>query len=310
MARLASTLLVLALLGGTAAAFAITEELKLEESPITKPRIDKLFSPVSEASTGQAHVGFTLRRPDTIEVAILDSDGRVVRELARDLRVPAGPIAFGWDGRDETGAVVPDGPYNPRVRLDRTHRTIRLPSTIRVDTEAPRIALVRARPTVFSPDRDGRAEVVRVRYRIDDLGQPLLLVNGVQTARGRFRREGVVEWFGKRDGRPLPEGRYALQLRAQDPAGNVSPRTRPRVVRIRYVDLARRVVRVPAGGVGFRIGVATHAKTVRWLMNGRSGVSRGRALRLRAPARPGRYTLYVSANGRADRALVVVTGAR
>ena len=309
MARFASTLLVLALLGGTAAAFAITEELKLEESPITKPRIDKVFSPVSEASTGDANVGFTLRKPDTIDVAILDSDGRVVRELARDLRVPAGPIAFAWDGRDATGAVVPDGGYEPRVRLDRTHRTIRIPSTIRVDTQAPRIVLVRARPRIFSPDRDGRAEVVRVRYRIDDLAQPLLLVDGVRTARGRFRRTGVLEWFGKRNRKPLPEGRYVLQLRAQDPAGNVSPRTRGQVVRIRYVDLARRAVRVRSGA-RFRLGVVTHAKKVRWLLNGRSGISRRRALRLRAPARPGRYTLYVSANGHADRALVVVTGAR
>ena len=309
MARLASTLLVLALLGGTAAAFAITEELKLEESPITRPRIDKLFSPVSEVSTGRANIGFTLRKADTIDVAIVNSDGTVVRELARDLRVPAGAIAFTWDGRDERGALVDDGAYNPRVRLDRTHRTIGIPSTIRVDTEAPRIVLIRARPKVFSPDRDGRAEVVRVRYRIDDLAQPLLLVDGVQTARGRFRRAGVLEWFGKRARRPLREGRYVLQLRAQDPAGNVSPRTRGQVVRIRYVDLGRGAVRVPAGA-RFRMGVKTHAKNVRWLLNAQRGVSRGRTLRLRAPTRPGRYTLYVSANGHADQALVVVTAAR
>ena len=39
-------MLVLGLLGGTAAAFAVTEGLKLEPSPILSPRIAKVFSPV------------------------------------------------------------------------------------------------------------------------------------------------------------------------------------------------------------------------------------------------------------------------
>ncbi len=40
-------LLVLALLGCTAAAFAVTEGLKLEKSPITRTIVDKVVAPDS-----------------------------------------------------------------------------------------------------------------------------------------------------------------------------------------------------------------------------------------------------------------------
>ena len=47
MARILPTLLVLALLGCTAAAFAVTEGLKLEKSPISKTVVDKVVAPDS-----------------------------------------------------------------------------------------------------------------------------------------------------------------------------------------------------------------------------------------------------------------------
>ena len=53
MARLLPILLVLGLLGGTAAAFAITEGLKLEKSPIGSTHVDKLFSPVVQLQEGR-----------------------------------------------------------------------------------------------------------------------------------------------------------------------------------------------------------------------------------------------------------------
>lgn len=46
MPRLIATALVLALLAATVAAFAITERLKLERSPIYGTKVDKIFSPV------------------------------------------------------------------------------------------------------------------------------------------------------------------------------------------------------------------------------------------------------------------------
>ena len=43
MARIAPTLLVLALLAATAVAFGVTERLKLEQPPIAGPEVTKVF---------------------------------------------------------------------------------------------------------------------------------------------------------------------------------------------------------------------------------------------------------------------------
>jgi len=74
--------LVLALLGCTAAAFAVTEGLKLEKSPITDTKVDKVVAPDS-ASNSIAGITFVLRRPDRLTVQIVNGNGNVIRTLER-----------------------------------------------------------------------------------------------------------------------------------------------------------------------------------------------------------------------------------
>ena len=57
----------------------------------------------------------TLRDPATIGLRILRWDGTPVRTLAADLPHAAGSHLFSWDGRDDAGALVPEGPW--RVEL-------------------------------------------------------------------------------------------------------------------------------------------------------------------------------------------------
>jgi hypothetical protein len=299
-------LLVVALVGGTAAAFGITERLKLERSPVFAPRIDKVFSPVCDCPKALAEVGFSLRAADRITLVIVDRRGRPVRRLLASREYPAGPLAVRWDGRDDAGRLVPEGSYRPRVHLDRDRRTIVFPNPIEVDVTPPRVTVVSVRPPAFSPDRDGRNELVRVAYRVDEPAHALLYVDGVQRVRGRFqRREDRLQWFGKVDGHALRAGRYELSLAAEDLAGNVSRRTAPVAVEIRYIELARELVRVRAR-TRFGIGVRTDARAFRWRFAGGTGTARPGVLVLRAP-RPGRYRLYVDTRGHADSAVVIVT---
>lgn len=305
MARLASTLLVLALLGGTAAAFAVTEGLKLEPSPILAPEIDKVFSPVCGCPTRVADVGFRLRRSDELTLAIVDSGGEVVRTLVDSRRYPRGRVHVRWDGRDEAGRIVAEGAYRPRVHLGDQHRTIVFPNEIRLDTTAPRITLVHLRPLVFSPDGDGRGDSITARYRVSEPAHALLFVDGKRRVRGRWQRpEGRLEWYGKLGGRAFRAGTYRITLAARDLAGNLSAATAAVVVRIRYIELARERIRVQSGR-RFAVGVSTDARSFRWRLAGRTGIGRSSTLVLRAPE-PGRYVLYVQANGRADRAVVIV----
>jgi hypothetical protein len=75
-------------------------------------------------------------------------------------------------------------------------------------------------------------------------------------------------------------------------------------VRIRYVELARSVIRVRAR-TRFGVRVRTDASSFRWRFAGRRGLAPAGLLVLRAP-RAGRYRLYVDVNGHGAVARVIV----
>ena len=305
MARLLPILLVLGLLGGTAAAFAITEGLKLEKSPIGSTHVDKLISPVCNCAKDVAEVKFRLRSGSMMTVTVITPDGDPVATIANHYfrRGTIRPLT--WNGRDSAGAVVPDGLYKLRIHL--RHQTITLPNTIQVDTTPPSIAIKRVVPRVFSPDHDGRREYVTISFGVSSTARPLLYVGRRQVGRGRLARSsGSIHWYGGVHGETYPPGVYQLSLRAEDRAGNISPPTSDVRVAIRYLTLARKVVHARAGK-RFALRVASDAKSVQWLLRGRSGEGPPGTLRIRAPKKPGRYKLFVTSNGRSQAALVVVS---
>ena len=306
MARLPQMVIVLALLGATAAAFAVTERLKLERSPVTGTRVDRVFSPVCECARDSATVSFVLRRRARITVDLLDRDRRSIRTLVRDIQEPRGRVSYVWDGRDDLDRVVAEGIYRPRVRLRRHGRTIVLPNPIRVDTTPPRVRIARVAPRVFSPDGDGRRDRVTARYAVDEPARAMMLVDGRRRVMSRFLRVGgSLVWFGRIGGEPVRPGVYEIRLRAVDRPGNRSPRTRAVSVRVRYVTLSRERVEVVAGRF-FSVRVSTDATSYRWRFAGRTGTQTARVLRLRAPEEPGMYSLYAVVGQWADRAEVVV----
>jgi hypothetical protein len=298
--------LVAALLAATSAAFVVTEKLKLTRNPIVGPRVDKLFSPVCDCATSTATISFRLRAPDRVSLEIVDSDGDVVRELARDRPQGRAAVDYVWDGRDGDGQVVDEGSYRPRVHLDNERRTIVMPNPIRVDVTPPRVESFTARPIVISPDGDGRSDRAKIRYRVSERSVVELHVDGVRALRRLgTRTTGTMDWFGVAGGEPLPQGRYVLRLVARDVAGNLGPRSGSRTVAIRFLALGRdRVVTEP--GARFAILAVSQARRLRWTLANRSGTAPPGTLRLTAPAAPGRYVLRVEANGHVERAIVVV----
>jgi flagellar hook capping protein FlgD len=306
VARLLTTLLVVGLLGGTAAAFAVTEGLKLQRSPITSTQVDrKVFSPVGGCSSRSVSIAFRLRKPDRVTVQMEDGDGNVVRTLVAGKAAARGRFSVTWDGRGDGGNELPEGSYKPRVHLAHAHRTIVLPNPIGIDTTAPAVRLVRPIPPFISPDGDHRRDQVRVHYRLTEPAHVILYVNGVRRYRGRTQQlRGEARWTGRSGGHGVPAGAYRISLAACDLAGNLSKPVALGVVRVRYVTLAKRVLRVRAG-TRFRVRVLTDAPNVRWRLGVRTGVGR-RNLVLRAPLKPGRYHLLVQVNRHAARALVVV----
>ena len=219
-ARVLVAIVVTFLLGGTAAAFALTEQLKLERSPVFRTFLStKLLGPNCHCRQhGLVKIGFVLRKPDTLTVVIVDSNGQVVRTLlSRGYR--RGHVRFAWDGRNDFGGIVPAGTYKPRLHLAHDHRTILMPNPIRVDPTPPTVTVVSVTPRAFSPDGDGRNDVVRIRYRASEPSRGLLYVDGRPRPRSkRYTTTGVVRWLGS----GLGAGPHRLALRAIDLAGNLS----------------------------------------------------------------------------------------
>ncbi|MFN2471637.1 MAG: FlgD immunoglobulin-like domain containing protein [Gaiellaceae bacterium] len=318
MARFVPTLLVAFLLAATAVAFAVTQVAKQQRSPIVRPHVEKVVGPRAGPCALQllpascpgrpARISFGIREAGRITVSIVDEDGDTVRTLLSERR-GRGRTRLFWDGRTEEGKLVREGRYRPRVRLHDQHRTIQLPSEIRLDATPPVVRIVSAAPLRISPDRDGRRELVNVRYTVDETNRPALLVRGVRAVEGKPRVKGPAQlrWFGKLDGRAVPAGRYRLTLLVEDAAGNVSSTLVGRI-RVRYVEIGPALLRVRTGRP-FRVRMNTDAPTVRWRLAGRTGFAPARRLRIRAPEAPGRYRLYVTANGHADSARVVVSPA-
>jgi FlgD Ig-like domain len=307
VARIASTVLVVALLAATAAAFALTQGLKNQPAGIFGTKVVRgVFSPVCDCDSATALVTTKLRGPDSLDLSIVDGSESVVRTIERGREYEQGLVEIEWDGRDDAGRVLPEGEYKPRVRLRDDRTTYTLPNPIRIDVTPPKLELVSAGPTVISPDDDRRRDSVTFRYRLDEPAKGMLFVNGKRRVRKLFARtEDSIVWYGRVGGKALPPGTYTARVAAADPAGNVSERTRPIQLKIRYVTLSR--TRIPvAAGATFAVRVSSDARRVRWSIAGRSGLVRPGILRFRAPLQPGRFTLTVAANGHAARAAVFV----
>jgi hypothetical protein len=302
--RILPAVVVLALLGCTAAAFAVTESLKLERAPVFDTKVGKVVAPDS-ASNKTVPIQFQLRKPDRLTIEIVNGSGEIIRTLVRDRRARRGTLQFTWDGRNDAHEVVPDGTYRPRVHLAREHRTILLPNPIRMDATPPFVQLVSVRPRVFSPDRDFVRDSVRVHYATSEPARVILYVDGDKRVGPTFRfvREGKLDW--PRGRARLRPGAHRIRLRALDRATNLGPPSRALVAVVRYVELRPEAVRVKTGRrFGFR--VVTNAKRYSVHLGSLHARRSGRLLILRAP-KPGRYVLRVNANGHVARAVVVVT---
>lgn len=284
---------MLGLLGGTAAAFAVTERLKLVPSPIIAPKVTEAFSPACQGAckTREARIRFGLRDADRLTVTIIDEDDDPVATIADSESLPAGPVEFVWDGRG-----APEGVYRARVHLADARRTIDIPNELRLDTTPPMLTVKRIWPRVFSPDGDGRADKVNAEYEVSERASVSFHHGDDTPVVSPPRTKGKIEWYA----RGLRPGVYGVSLSATDLAGNRTDRlASPTDVRLRFIELASRRVVVPAG-VRFGVGVSTDARRYRWRLGERTGTVRGRTLVLLAPILPGRYTLTVSYDGHRD----------
>jgi hypothetical protein len=307
--RFVTSATLVALLVATAAAFAITERLKLTKSAISGTHVSRAFSPTCSCARGHANVRIVLRRADTLDVDVVDAKRKVVAVLLAGQQFRRGEAKFRWDGRTNIGERVPDGVYRVKIHLRRQHQTIVLPNAIQLDTAPPQVTEAAPSLEAFSPDGDHQADLVRIHYALTKPAHAIVYLGGRRIIGPTYRHPatGNVTWNGRAHGRMLRPGHYTLEVGAVDLAGNATPRDdRVRVrVRLRYIVLASRHLTARAGK-RFEVGVSVDAVRYHWTLGKAKGRSGGPVLRLRAPAQKGTYVLTVSESGHVDRARVVV----
>ena len=152
MQRILSTAVIVGLLAATAAAFAITERLKLTKSPINGVKVVHEY--VSPAAHSAASIRVRTRRTDRITATITGSGGREVDTLAYRVLEPHGWHVFTWNGLDDAGVRAQDGTYHLEVHFESQRRTILLPNPIVLETKLPAVLDAGAVRPTFSPDGD------------------------------------------------------------------------------------------------------------------------------------------------------------
>jgi hypothetical protein len=217
--RLVVTGLVWGLLVATTVAFVATAALKLERPPVGEMRGDRALSPTCACPKRFARVSFRLKEADTVDVAIVDEEGKEVRALATEARLGRGRAGFRWNGRDDAGELVPDGPYRLRVELAEADRTATFARRIVVDTESPTVRLLAVAPSTVDPGGE-----VELRFELSEAARVFVRADGRRAGRlgrvGAGHREAI--WPVAEGGRALGPGDYELALVARDRAGNRS----------------------------------------------------------------------------------------
>jgi hypothetical protein len=305
--RVLTSVTLLGLLVATAAAFVITEHLKLIKSPLYGTVVSKTLSPVCAlpCTDRVAPIKFRLRHPERVTVTIVNSSGDTVDTIASDVRLSAhGRHQYSWDGMTDAGTQAPDGSYSPSITLN-GRKVFQLPNKIVLDTAPPKVLAAKGlKPVLLA----GPGRSVAISYAISKRAHAVVYLGSHQIVLGRrTQMHDKIKWPGKVDGRPVRAGRYVLSIGAQDIAGNVTPaagRLHVTVV-VRYIELTPSRITVRSGR-GFRVHVETAARRYTWRLGQRHGSHRGSLLHLRAPTTAGTYRLVVAENGHTTTAAVRV----
>ncbi|MDX6556541.1 MAG: hypothetical protein QOD86_2736 [Miltoncostaeaceae bacterium] len=194
---------------------------------VTRFQSTLLFSPNGDGRREEAQVTVRLRVPSRVSLEV-QRDGRAVRRLVAGGEQPAGLLQVAWDGRDASGARVPDGTYAFKLDARAGRRKFRTPRKVIVDTDLPAIA----RYTVRSTSLAGEAGAASCRVSVIPADPGSLTIEALGPRGGRVQalgprpaRKGKAAGWAWRAlthrGEPVPPGLYVLRATLADAARNL-----------------------------------------------------------------------------------------
>ncbi|MBA3534541.1 MAG: hypothetical protein H0T73_21695 [Ardenticatenales bacterium] len=165
------------------------------------------FSPDGDGTQEDVAAFYTLSEQATVTAVVRNSAGLVIRTLVNELPQIDGQHAITWDGRDDSGQVVPDGLYQLAVTAAATARNSEHSAPVEVDMTPPTLQLANLPEDITTRESsltvEGSTEP-NVTVWVSGDPRPLPV-----DARGIFSVE-----------RSLEEGLNPLDIRVVDVAGN------------------------------------------------------------------------------------------
>jgi flagellar hook assembly protein FlgD len=215
----------------TFGAFFLAQRLKNSPPVLSEIGVRPLFSPNGDGRFDVTRVSFRVKETDDITVAVIDAEGDEVRELTSNRHVHAGELVrLKWNGRTDDGGRAPDGRYRYRITLRHQGRSVKLATSVRLDTVPPRPRVLSVGPfktpgPEILPLADGGDAIVHLQapgYK------PVIRL--FKTGPGPTRKvleddtlqDGAKEWTwdGTVEGRPVSPGTYVVTIETRDKAGN------------------------------------------------------------------------------------------
>jgi hypothetical protein len=221
-----------ALVVATFGAFFLAQRLKNAPPVVGQIGVFPFFSPNGDGRFDKARLTFRPKETDDVTVAVIDSAGDEIRELLNSRHVRAGELVrLLWDGRTDGGQRAPDGRYRYRITLRHAGRSVKLASSVRLDTTPPRPLV-----TSIGPRHEFGPELLPVPGGADAIvhlqapgRRPIIRL--FKTGPGPTRLvleddelpDGAKEWRWNGltpSGRPVSPGTYLVAIETRDEAGN------------------------------------------------------------------------------------------
>ena len=184
-------------------------------------------------------------------LTVTDANNQPRRTFKGTVTIPA---TITWDGKDDSGAILPEGTYKGRLAIlyVNGHNPTADSPVITIKVTAP-TAATKAEYDVFSPIGDSKKNTVTI---YQDTSTDLFWTGTFRNTAGkdvktlvwRGRADDKFEWDGRGDdGNLLPDGAYTYGLTSTDQAGNTGT-SQPITL---HIDTEKKPVRVSTDLVYF-----------------------------------------------------------
>ncbi|MBI9100150.1 MAG: hypothetical protein JEY91_16835, partial [Spirochaetaceae bacterium] len=235
--------------GGLTIPFGVLDD----EPPILQVDFDKVqyISPNFDGTQDELIIPITVEDDRYIKgyfLVIKDDNGNTVKEIRNKEERPENeslknlfsrlvsakegtsvPQSFRWDGKADSGEMVPDGTYNFEIVFwdDNLNYTEAYPGVFIIDTVSPEVEVesIEGTDLIFSPDGDGNKDTIQFNQSGSEEKEWKGLITD---AAGNVVREFV--WYGTIDnaiwdgtdnnGNLVPDGVYQYEVISIDEAGN------------------------------------------------------------------------------------------